>query len=175
MPLKISQSWWWAVGVGLAGMGGSSALAQEVIYRCGHEYTNQKPVPAPGQKPPDCTVLQGVSVTEIKGLAPNPPSPPPSKGAEKGAEKNSQADSKQDPQAGLERQEARAILSAEWARAQAQHQALLAEYQNGAPPLLGAETRNHQKYLDRVAELKRQLDRNEADLNCLQHELDRIK
>lgn len=142
--------------------------AQEVIYRCGHEYTNQKPVTPPGKKAPDCQVLQGVSVTEIKG---------PDLAKQATTDKNGLVKSgapKENPEQAV-RQEARAILEAEWTRAQSQRQALLAAYENGAPPLLGDEVRNHQKYLDRVAELKRQLDRNEADLTGLQHELNRLK
>lgn len=159
--------------------------AQEVIYRCGHEYTNQKPVTPIGKKAPDCQVLQGVSVTEIKGpdlakQAPMDKKNPDKNGLAKnsaGAKRANEAigsESKENPEQAV-RQEAKAILEAEWTRAQSQRQALLAAYENGAPPLLGDEVRNHQKYLDRVAELKRQLDRNEADLTGLQHELNRLK
>ncbi len=154
--------------------------AQEVIYRCGHEYTNQKPVTPPGKKAPDCQVLQGVSVTEIKGPDLAKQATTDKNGLVKsgaGSKRANEAlgpEPKESPEQAV-RQEAMAILEAEWTRAQSQRQALLAAYENGAPPLLGDEVRNHQKYLDRVAELKRQLDRNEADLTGLQHELNRLK
>ena len=142
--------------------------AQELIYRCGNEYSNQKPQAVPGQPLPACTVLQGVGVTEIKSpkSVVRPIAPAPATGVVNQAIQ---------PEAVGQNQEAKAILEAEWVRAQTQRQELLAQYQNGSPPLLGGEAHNHQKYLDRVAELKRQLDRNEADLNSLQHELNRIR
>jgi hypothetical protein len=167
MKHKVSCLLW--CGLGLGGLFSTAQVeAQELIYRCGHEYTNQKPQPAPGQPAPACTVLQGVSVTEIKGGKPlarpaAPVSAPVPAAPEGGAEASSSS------------QEARAILEAERSRALAQRQELLAQYQEGAPPVQGAEAHNHQKYLDRVAELKRQLDRNEADLNGLQHELNRLR
>jgi hypothetical protein len=39
---------------------------------------------------------------------------------------------------------------------------------------MGPELRNHQKYLDRVADLKSSIERNESDLSGLQRELDRL-
>jgi hypothetical protein len=39
--------------------------------------------------------------------------------------------------------------------------------------MLGPEHRNHQKYLDRVAELKAALERNEKDIAGLKRELGR--
>ncbi len=39
--------------------------------------------------------------------------------------------------------------------------------------MLGPEHRNHQKYLDRVAEMKAALERNEKDIEGLTRELTR--
>ena len=43
-----------------------------------------------------------------------------------------------------------------------------------SPDKLGPETRNHQKYLDRVAELKAAIARNESDIAGIKRELGRV-
>jgi len=51
---------------------------------------------------------------------------------------------------------------------------LLKEYNNGEPEKLGPEHRNHQKYLDRVAELKASIARNDSDIDGIRRELSRV-
>jgi uncharacterized protein Yka (UPF0111/DUF47 family) len=46
-------------------------------------------------------------------------------------------------------------------------------YQQGEPEKWASEARNHQKYLDRVAALKAQIERTERDIDSLQRELAR--
>jgi hypothetical protein len=70
--------------------------------------------------------------------------------------------------------DARQILEAELRRAEARHAELLKEYNHGAPEKLGPETRNHQKYLDRVAELKASIARSESDMAGIRRELGRF-
>ena len=50
---------------------------------------------------------------------------------------------------------------------------LLRDYNNGEPERRSDETRNYQKYLDRVAELKASLARNESDIVSIRRELAR--
>jgi hypothetical protein len=69
--------------------------------------------------------------------------------------------------------DARAILESELKKAETRHAELLKEFNNGEPDKLGPETRNHQKYLDRVAELKASIERNEKDIAGLKRELGR--
>jgi plasmid stability protein len=69
--------------------------------------------------------------------------------------------------------EARTILEAELKKAEAKQAELLKEYNNGEPEKLGPEHRNHQKYLDRVADLKASIARNESDIAGLKRELGR--
>ena len=71
--------------------------------------------------------------------------------------------------------DARAILENELRRAQARQIALQTEYNNGEPERLGPETRNYQKYLDRVAELKASIARNESDMDGIRRELSRLQ
>ena len=70
--------------------------------------------------------------------------------------------------------DARQILESELRKAEARKEELAREYNNGEPERIGPEARNYQKYLDRVAELKADLDRNESDIAGLQRELGRI-
>jgi hypothetical protein len=70
--------------------------------------------------------------------------------------------------------DARYILDSELKKAEGRRAELQREYNNGEPEKLGPETRNHQKYLDRVAELKAAIARNEADIAGIQRELSRL-
>jgi len=65
----------------------------------------------------------------------------------------------------------RLILEAELKKAEARQIELTKEYNNGEPEKLGPEARNHQKYLDRVAELKAAIARNESDIAAIRREL----
>ena len=59
-------------------------------------------------------------------------------------------------------------------KAEAKQVELQQSYNNGEPEKLGAEMRNNQKYLDRVAEMKAALSRNESDIEGIRRELDRL-
>jgi hypothetical protein len=141
------------------------AAAQDRIYRCGNEYTNR---PA---DPKTCKLVEGGNVTVVQGTRPAasaagaPPRPvaAPSAGprVESGEQRARDAD-------------ARAILEAELKKAEARQAELLKEYNNGEPEKQGAEARNHQKYLDRVAELKASIARNESDIAGIKRELGRL-
>jgi len=69
--------------------------------------------------------------------------------------------------------EARAILESELKKAEARRADLAKEYNNGEPEKMGPEHKNHQKYLDRVAELKASLERTEQDIAGIKRELAR--
>jgi hypothetical protein len=70
--------------------------------------------------------------------------------------------------------DARFILESELKKAQAHQSELRRDYNNGEPEKLGAETRNYQKYIDRVAEMKANIQRNEADIASLKREIARL-
>ena len=70
--------------------------------------------------------------------------------------------------------DARAILEAELRKAQERLTAAQKAYANGAPEKEGIEGRNHQRYLDRVAELKASVARAEGDVAGIQRELARF-
>ncbi|HZY20535.1 MAG TPA: hypothetical protein VFE82_18845 [Ramlibacter sp.] len=135
------------------------------IWRCGNTYTNNSSeAAAQGCKP-----VEGGNVTVVEGTRVNAPvrvaNAAPSASA---AQKVEAADQK------ARDADARHILEAELRKAQARQEELLKEYNNGEPEKLGPETRNHQKYLDRVAELKASISRNESDIAGIQRELGRL-
>ncbi len=161
--LKISLA---ALGFLLAG--GAAVAQSSVIYRCGNEYTNAKEAERRG----GCRVVEGGNVTVVEGMRPAPAAaasgaapvvtaPPGAPRVNANEQKARDAD-------------ARAILEVELRKAEARQAELLKEYNNGEPDKLGPETRNHQKYLDRVAELKAAIARNESDIAGIKRELGRV-
>jgi len=145
-------------------MAAGLAQAQDRIYRCGNEYTNTVPA---GQKG-NCKLLEGGNVTVVQRQRFTNPNPVRVAAA-------SQAGQRVD---GMEQRsrdaDARQILEAELRKAEARQDELVKEFNNGEPEKMGSETRNHQKYLDRVADLKAHLDRNESDIAGIRRELGRF-
>lgn len=138
----------------------ASCLAQEQrIYRCGNEYTNTVSEAQKG----NCKLITGNNVTVVPSqrLA-----PPPNRGAS--AARTDAAEQR------ARDTDARMILESELRKAEARREELLKEYNNGEPEKLGPETRNHQKYLDRVAELKAGIERAQADIAGIRRELERL-
>lgn len=137
----------------------TSVLAQDRIYRCGNEYTNT----VSEAQAKSCKLISGGNVTIVQAQR------PPTAGTRV-------ASAGQRVDAGDQRakdSDARLILETELKKAEARHAELLKEYNNGEPEKLGPESRNHQKYLDRVAELKANLSRNESDIAGIRRELGR--
>ena len=132
------------------------------VYRCGNQYTN---APTDAQAK-DCKLLEPVPLTVVEAVRPAPgrkaSGPGPSALRVDSSEQRARD------------ADARAILEAELSKAQARQTELLREYNNGEPEKLGPETRNYQKYLDRVAHLKASIARNEVDIEGLRRELSRL-
>jgi hypothetical protein len=146
----------------------SSSFAQEAIYRCGNEYTNTKPT----SEKSGCKLLEGSNVTIIKGTKPASASTPATPRVANAPQSSTPRIDSEDQKS--RDSDARLILEAELRKAEARQAELLAEYKNGEPDKLGPETRNYQKYLDRVAELKASLARNESDIAGIRRELGRL-
>ncbi len=152
----------------VAWMGAVAATgqAQDAIYRCGNEYTNTKP---DARSNKGCKLVEGGNVTVVQG-SPVPKSSVP---------KTSGSAGNNAPRVDAAQQKARdsdmrLILQEELKKAQTRLEQLKKEYNNGEPEKLGPEARNHQKYLDRVAELKANLARTESDIAGLRREIDRL-
>jgi hypothetical protein len=69
--------------------------------------------------------------------------------------------------------DSRAILETELRKAEAKQAELLKEYNNGEPGKIGGEAQNNQKYIDRVAEMKANIARNDSDIAGIKRELGR--
>lgn len=137
--------------------------AQTRIWRCGNSYTNnESEAKANGCKPMEggnITVVQG---TRVSGAAPTKVATAPASGQRIDSAEQKQRDA-----------DARAILEDELKKAETRRDELLKEYNNGEPEMLGPEHRNHQKYLDRIAELKASISRNENDIAGIKREIAR--
>lgn len=70
--------------------------------------------------------------------------------------------------------ERRQVLEAELAEEERKLQTLRAEYNNGQPERQGNE-RNYQKYLDRTAQLKSDIERSQANVDSIRRELGNLK
>jgi len=66
------------------------------------------------------------------------------------------------------------VLESELKKAQDRQAQLLKEFNNGEPEKQGSESKNYQKYLDRVAEMKAEIARNQSDIDGIQREIGRL-
>jgi hypothetical protein len=146
----------------------TNSMAQERIYRCGNEYTNT----LTGRQAKDCKLIEGGNVTVIEGAKPGGAAKASSSSSSAAAPANSPRVVSSEQKS--RDSDARQILESELKKAEARQAELLKEYNNGEPDKQGGEARNHQKYLDRVAELKASLSRIESDIAGIRRELGRV-
>jgi GTPase SAR1 family protein len=140
--------------------------AQDRIYRCGNEYTNT----VTEAQAKNCKLVSGGNVTVVQSARPNPAAGPKVASSPSGQ-------TGQRPDSGEQRakdSDTRLILESELKKAEIRQAELLKEYNNGEPEKLGPETRNNQKYLDRIAEIKANMGRNESDIAGIRRELGRV-
>jgi hypothetical protein len=140
----------------------TASWAQDRIYRCGNEYTNN----VTDAQARSCKLISGGNITVIPAGNRTSSSKPVASG------QPSQKVDTNDQRA--KDSDARLVLESELKKAEARQAELLKEYNNGEPEKLGPETRNNQKYLDRVAELKAAISRNESDIAGIRRELGRV-
>ena len=147
------------------GAGAAQSQAQGSIFRCGNEYTNDPQL----AKSKGCTPMRGGNITIVEGtkVAPAARSTPAASSRSSGERVNSAAQRARDS-------DARAILEAELRKAEERLAQARKEYANGEPEKQGIESRNYQRYLDRVADLKAAVGRAESDVASLQRELARV-
>lgn len=150
------------------------AQAQDRVYRCGNEYTNQ----LKGRT--GCKLLEGGNITIVRGTTPRatapaaaPAGPAPLPG--KTALATPTASVGQDAQQQRRETDARAILERELQRAQKRQRELEHEFNGGQPEKIGDEADDSQKYLDRIADLEDAIARNLSDIEGIERELQRYK
>ncbi len=154
----------------------------QTIYRCPSKdgitpYTNDK-IEADRQ---GCTPMTGGNVTVVQGTKVyNNPTPSP--GAAAAGAKDAPVRVANAPQAGSRidgaeqrsrDSDSKAIFESELRKAETKQAELLKEYNNGEPEKRGGETQNYQKYIDRVAEMKASIARNDSDIASIKRELGR--
>ena len=154
-----------------------AAFAQDRIYRCGNEYTNN----ATQAKERGCKLVEGGNVTVIQGSRPSGGGGAASSGGSSAASSSSATSASP---AGAPRvtnndqrardSDARAILESELLKAEARHAELVKEYNGGQPERNALDLRNPQRYMERTAELKASVARSESDIAGIKRELSRL-
>jgi hypothetical protein len=169
---------------------GSAAVQAQTIYRCPSvggitNYTNDRNE-ADRQ---GCTPMTGGNVTIVQG--PKMVDKEAEKSAEKEGKDSKEAKDKSAkspvrlanaPQSGsridgaeqrARDSDSRQIFESELKKLEAKQAELLKEYNSGQPDKRGSESQNHQKYLDRVAEMKASIARNDSDIASIKREIGR--
>ena len=144
-----------------------AAWAQDRIFRCGNEYTNN----ATQAKERGCKLVEGGNVTVVQGARPKASgaaAPSGTTASPAGAPRVDNNDQR------ARDADARAILESELSKAEARHAELLKEYNDGAPVRGALDLRNPQVYMERTAELKASVARSESDLAGIRRELARL-
>lgn len=147
--------------------------AQDRIYRCGNEYTNN----AQQAKERGCKLVEGGNVTVVQGTRPAGAAAPASGGG--GTAAASPASPPSAPRVNNNDQkardsDARAILESELRKAEARHSELVKEYNGGNPERNALDLRNPQRYMERTAELKANVARSESDIAGIKREISRL-
>lgn len=154
------------------------AWAQDRIYRCGNEYTNN-----PGQaRERGCKLVEGGNVTVVQGTRPAKATAPAASAATPARAASSAPATSSPPSAPRVDQsaqrardaDARAILESELRKSESRLSDLQAEYNQGAPQRNALDLRNTQHYLDRTAALKDKVLRAESDVAGIRRELARL-
>lgn len=145
------------------------AQAQDTIYRCGNEYINDAAL----AKRRGCKTMEGGNITVIQGPKPQAKAAAPRSSSGGTAKPAGSRIDTADQRA--RDSDARDILQSELDKAQARLDAAKKAYANGEPEKQGIEGRNYQRYLDRVAELKAEMDRAQSDVTSIGRELGRMK
>jgi hypothetical protein len=150
----------------------SHAWSQGAVYRCkGNEYVAS----VKDSKNGECKLLEGGNVTVVQGTRPygnagtapvkvttvSPPS------ASSGSQRNDSAEQKSRDS------DSRGILESELKKAEAKQAELLKEYNNGEPDRSALDIKNPQRYVDRLAEMKANIARNDSDIAGIKRELGR--
>jgi len=146
------------------------SLAQSPVYRCqGNEYVaNVK-----DSKNGGCKLLEGGNVTVVQGTRPNTNIASPVKVASSQPSANSGGSRPDSSEQKTRDSDSRTILEAELKKAEAKQAELLKEYNNGEPDRNALDIKNPQRYVDRVAELKANIARNDSDIAGIKRELGR--
>lgn len=149
--------------VGLVLVAGSAWGQSGPVYRCPgnpESYTNL--ISAQEARDRGCRTIDGAAITVVAPPRRAPAAAAPASGSRVDPAEQKARDS-----------DARRILQDELRREEERLAGLQKEYNNGEPERRGDE-RNYQKYIERVADLKAQIARKEADIAALRRELSKL-
>lgn len=146
-----------------------AVLAQDRIFRCGNEYTNN----ATQAKERGCKLVEGGNVTVLQGTRPASGAAP-SAGSGAAATSPSTAPRVSNNEQKARDSDARAILESELRKAESRYAELVKEYNNGAPVRSALDLRNPQQYMERTESLKASVARSESDIAGIKRELARL-
>lgn len=145
------------------------AHAQDRVWRCGNEYTNNAAI----AQQRGCKIMEGGNVTVVQGTR-----APAASGSSASGSAAARAPAGSPRVEGADQRardgEARSVLQSELRKAEARQAELQKDYNNGEPEKQGSEGRNYQKYLDRVAEMKAEIARNQSDIAGIRREIGRL-
>lgn len=151
--------------------GSTGAAWSQQIFRCAGvggsapEYINN----VKDAQTRNCKLVSGGNVTVVQGT-PMPKAAP--RAAAPAGATSPRPDS--GPEQRARDSDSRAILESELKKAEAKLAEQQKEYNNGEPEKQGIESRNYQRYLDRVAELKEGIARSQSDIAGLKREIARL-
>ncbi|MDB5886776.1 MAG: conserved hypothetical signal peptide protein [Polaromonas sp.] len=157
--------------VSLLWMGSASDAWSQQIFRCAGigggapEYINN----ARDAQSRDCKPVSGGNVTVVQGT---PVPKAPARVNVSPAQAGSRADAS--PEQRARDSDSRIILESELRKSESRLADLQREYNNGEPEKQGIEGRNHQRYLDRVNDLKDGIARMQSDVSGLKREISRL-
>lgn len=164
----------WAMALAVT-LGAGSAAAQSgggVVYRCPGPpvlYTDAL-TPAEAEEK-GCRTIEGAPVTVMQSRPRPAPAPAAAASAPPAA---APAGARVDPAEQRRRDsDRRAILEAELRREEQRLAEMRREYNDGQPERLGSE-RNFQRYLDRVAQMRADIERKEGDIAAIKRELAKL-
>ena len=149
------------------------AFAQSTIYRCGNEYTND----ATDAKARGCKVLIGGNVTVIQTAKKSNNSNTNNSTVISPKSNNNASNTPRvdDSDQRARDSDAKLILESELRKTEQKLEQLKKEYNNGEPEKMASETKNNQKYLDRIVDMRAQMLRTENDIAGIKRELNRFK
>lgn len=162
--------------IGILLMSANYAAAQnKAVYRCPpvdkitHFTDNKVEADSKG-----CSLMTGGNVTVVQGTRVAAAEPvrvasvtPKASTSSNSSPRNDSAEQK------TRDSDSRGILESELKKAEAKQAELLKEYNNGEPDKNALDIKNPQRYVDRVAELKANIARNDSDIAGIKRELGR--
>ena len=144
------------------------ALADQAVYKCGQEITNQP------NDPSQCQKLLISNPTQIEGTRVQNGQSPKPVSAVSGTAAERISIPPNNPQDALQRNvQARTVLEDEWQKLNAKHAEMVRFFNAGQPALQEGESLQNPQYKRRVADMQIQIERMARDLMALKRELSR--